>query len=171
GKPGRIRRAPENHLSAPLDPVRRGLLRRAVALGGGAVAAYTAGSARADDALDRNLPPHVPEWSRTLGAPILASPYGVPSKYEASVQRRQSPGLTRTPHSAVAFTPLQNLLGIITPSGLHFERHHAGVPDIDPQRHRLLIHGLVREARVFTMEDITRYPSVSRVHFIECGAN
>lgn len=171
GKPGRIRPAPENYLSAPPDPVRRALLRRAVAVGGGALAAHAAGSARADDGLDRNLPPHVPEWSRTLGAPILASPYGVPSKFEANVKRRESPGLTRTPQSSVAFTPLQNLFGIITPSGLHFERHHAGVPDVDPHQHRLMIHGLVANARIYTMDDIVRFPSVSRVHFIECGAN
>ena len=80
----------------------------------------------------KNLPPNVPEWSRTLGAPVLASPYGVPSKFEANVRRRESPGLTRTPHSSVAFTPLQNLFGIITPSGLHFERHHAGMPGRRP---------------------------------------
>ena len=171
GKRARIRPAPENHLTAPPDPVRRGFLRRAVALGGGALAAHTAASARADDGLDRNLPPHVPEWSRTLGAPVLASPYGVPSKFEANVKRRESPGLTRTPQSSVAFTPLQNLFGIITPSGLHFERHHAGIPDVDPHQHRLMIHGLVANPRIYTMDDIVRFPSVSRVHFIECGAN
>src|SRR4029450_5923948 len=170
-RPGRIRPAPEDHLSAPPDPVRRGLLRRAVALGGGAIAAYTGGSARADDGLDKNLPPHVPEWSRTLGAPILASPYGAPSRFEANVKRRESPGLTRTPQSSVAFTPLQNLFGIITPSGLHFERHDAGIPDVDPHQHRLMIHGLVANPRIYTMDDIVRFPSVSRVHFIECGAN
>ena len=162
-KPGRVRPATDVAAS------RRGFLRRAALLSGGAAAtryAHAAGAAASDDA-----PPSVPDWSRTLGAPILTSPYGVPSRHEASVQRRQSPGLTRTPHSSVAFTPLQNLFGIITPSGLHFERHHSGVPDIDPERHRLLIHGLVRDPRVFTMEDITRYPSVSRIHFIECGAN
>jgi len=163
--PGRIRPAPENHLP---DAGRRGLLRRAAALGG----ALAAGAhAQADDSLGKNLPPNVPEWSRTLGAPILASPYGVPSKYEASVKRRESPGLTRTPQSSVSFTPLQNLFGIITPSGLHFERHHAGMPDVDPHQHRLMIHGLVAKPRVYTMDDIARFPSVSRIHFIECGAN
>ena len=165
---GRVRPAPE----APLS--RRGFMRRAAVLGGGAAAALAGARVAADvaaDAADDGVPPNVPAWSRSLGAPILASPYGVASKYESNVQRRQSPGLTRTPHSSVAFTPLQNLFGIITPSWLHFERHHAGVPDIDPHRHRLMIHGLVRAPRVFTMEDITRYPSVSRVHFIECGAN
>ena len=168
--PGRMRHAPE----APLS--RRGFMRRAAALGGGAAAMLAGARAAAADvagdaAGDDGVPPNVPAWSRSLGAPILAAPYGIPSKYEANVQRRQSPGLTRTPHSSVAFTPLQNLFGIITPSGLHFERHHAGVPDIDPHRHRLMIHGLVRSPRVLTMEDITRYPSVSRIHFIECGAN
>jgi DMSO/TMAO reductase YedYZ molybdopterin-dependent catalytic subunit len=159
---GRIRLAPEH-------PDRRGFLRRAAALGGSAVAA--AASARADDGLTKNLPPRVPEWSRTLGAPILASPYGVSSKYEVNVKRRESPGLTRTPQSSVAFTPLQSLFGIITPSGLHFERHHAGVPDVDPHQHRLMIHGRVREPRLYAMDDLVRFPSVSRVHFIECGAN
>jgi sulfane dehydrogenase subunit SoxC len=121
--------------------------------------------------LSKNLPPNVPEWSKSLGAPALASPYGVPSRYEASVRRRESPGLTRTPHSSVAFTPLQSLFGIITPSGLHFERHHAGVPDVDPHQHRLMIHGLCRNPLIFTMDELMRFPSVSRIHFIECGAN
>ncbi|HVF65767.1 MAG TPA: sulfite dehydrogenase [Casimicrobiaceae bacterium] len=116
-------------------------------------------------------PAPVPPWSKSLGAPILASPYGVPAKHESNVQRRESPGLTRTPHSSVSFTPLQNLFGIITPSGLHFERHHAGVPDVDPDVHRLMIHGMCRNPRVFSVDDLMRFPSVSRIHFIECGAN
>jgi sulfane dehydrogenase subunit SoxC len=142
-------------------------------LSGGVVAAgagAAAGRVAAQD-LDRNLPPNVPEWNKRLGAPILASPYGAPSKYEENVRRRESPGLTRTPQSSVAFTPLQNLFGIITPPGLHFERHHAGVPDIEPQQHRLMIHGLVSTPRIYTLDDIVRFPSVSRIHFIECGAN
>jgi sulfane dehydrogenase subunit SoxC len=73
--------------------------------------------------------------------------------------------------SSVSFTPLQNLFGIITPSGLHYERHHAGVPDVVPDRHRLMVHGLVRAPRLYTLDDIVRFPSVSRIHFIECGAN
>ncbi|MEP6678319.1 MAG: sulfite dehydrogenase, partial [Betaproteobacteria bacterium] len=105
------------------------------------------------------------------GAPILASPYGVPSKFESKIERRESPGLTRTPQSSVSFTPLQNLFGIITPSGLHFERHHAGMPEIDPHQHRLMIHGMVANPRIFTMDDVLRFPSVTRIHFIECGAN
>jgi sulfane dehydrogenase subunit SoxC len=163
--PGRI-------LPAPVaEPVasRRTFLRRAALLGGGALAGSAVPqAARADDG---NLPPNVPPWTRSLGAPILASPYGVPSRFEANVKRRESPGLTRTPLSSVAFTPLQSLFGIITPSGLHFERHHAGVPDIDPHEHRLMVHGLCRNPRLYTIDDLLRFPSVSRVHFIECGAN
>ncbi|HEX4882811.1 MAG TPA: sulfite dehydrogenase [Casimicrobiaceae bacterium] len=168
GRPGRILPAPENHL-APPAPARRGFLKRAALLSGGALAGAAAAARAAD--LSRNLPPSVPEWSRTLGAPVLSSPYGAPSTFEANVRRRESPGLTRTPHSSVSFTPLQSLFGIITPSGLHFERHHAGMPEVDPHQHRLMIHGLVREPRIFTMDDLMRFPSVSRVHFIECGAN
>ncbi|MEO8346553.1 MAG: sulfite dehydrogenase [Betaproteobacteria bacterium] len=164
-KASRIRLAPEQHRKATTDTSRREFLRGAAA----ALAVGAASSAAADPA--KNLPPNVPEWSRTLGAPILASPYGVPSAFAASIKRRESPGLTRTPFSSVAFTPLQNLFGIITPSGLHFERHHAGVPNVDPLQHRLMIHGLVANPRIYTMDDLMRFPSVSRIHFIECGAN
>jgi sulfane dehydrogenase subunit SoxC len=151
-----------------IDPraARRGFLKRAALVTGAALAAARA--ARADDA---DLPPNVPPWTRALGAPILASPYGQPSRYEANIVRRESPGLTRTPYSSVAFTPLQNLFGVITPSGLHFERHHAGVPDVHPADHRLMIHGLCRAPRIYTMDDLMRFPTVSRIHFIECGAN
>ena len=167
-RPGRIRPAPEAMQRLATAEERRLFLRRTLALGGGLLATTVS---RAADDFSRNLPPNIPEWQTTLGAPILAEPYGVPSKYEANVRRRESPGLTRTPHSSVAFTPLQNLFGIITPSGLHFERHHAGVPLIDPHQHRLMVHGMVGRPRVFSMDDITRFPSVSRIHFIECGAN
>ncbi|MEO8303768.1 MAG: sulfite dehydrogenase [Betaproteobacteria bacterium] len=170
GRTGRILSAPE---ALGAGSARRAFLRRAATLGGGALAtgaALGAGRALAED-LDRNLPPNVPEWSRGLGAPILASPYGVPSKFESKIERRESPGLTRTPQSSVSFTPLQNLFGIITPSGLHFERYHAGMPEIDPHQHRLMIHGMVANPRIFTMDDVLRFPSVTRIHFIECGAN
>ena len=158
--PGRIQPAPE----------RREFLRRTLILGGATVATAATVRAGAQD-LSRNLPPNVPEWQTTLGAPILVHPYGLPSRYEANVKRRESPGLTRTPQSSVSFTPLQNLFGIITPSSLHFERHHGGMPEVDPHQHRLMIHGMVANPRIFTVDDVVRFPSVSRIHFIECGAN
>lgn len=117
----------------------------------------------------------LPEYSRGLGQPVVTDGYGKPSKYEANVQRRQSPGLTQTKQASVSFAPLQSLFGIVTPSGLHFERHHQGWWDMDPRRHRLMINGsderLVKTPLVFTMDDLMRLPSVSRFHFIECGAN
>jgi sulfane dehydrogenase subunit SoxC len=60
---------------------------------------------------------------------------------------------------------------MITPAGLHFERHHSGVPDIDPEQHRLLVHGLVRRPLIFTVGALLRYPMVSRIHFLECSGN
>ena len=69
------------------------------------------------------------------------------------------------------FTPLHRLDGIITPSGLCFERHHGGVAEINPADHRLMINGLVDKPLVFTMEDIKRMPRVNKVHFLECAAN
>jgi sulfane dehydrogenase subunit SoxC len=156
-QPGRIQPAP----AAP----RRAFLRRALALAGGAAAA-SAARAQGDPAI-LELPAH----STGLGLPVAARGYGLPSQYESNLQRRESPGLTRVPQASVAFAPLQGMFGILTPSGLHFERHHQGWWDIDPRRHRLMVMGSVREPRVYTMDDLMRLPSVSRIHFIECGAN
>ena len=121
----------------------------------------------------------LPEHSKGLGQGVASEPYGQPSKHEANVQRRQSPGLSQTTQASVAFAPLQSLFGIVTPSGLHFERHHQGWWDIDPSKHRLMVHGgegpsgaaLVKKPHVFTMDELMRLPSVSRFHFVECGAN
>ena len=77
----------------------------------------------------------------------------------------------RDPSPTSSRTPLQDLHGIITPSDVHFERHHAGVAQVDPREYRLLIHGLVDRPIVFTLEDLLRFPSVSRIHFLECSGN
>jgi len=78
----------------------------------------------------------------------------------------------RLPRSATgAFTPHQDLMGTITPSDLHFERHHGGVPDIDPKRYALLVHGMVERPMVFTLDDLKRFPQVSRICFLECSGN
>lgn len=95
-------------------------------------------------------------------------PYGERSSFESSV-RTVNP--SATPGTGSSRTPLQDLCGIITPSSLHFERHHAGVPAIAPQNHRLLIHGLVDRPLIFTTEELRRLPAVSRIHFIECAGN
>src|SRR5947209_15480312 len=71
----------------------------------------------------------------------------------------------------ISYTPLQDCCGIVTPADLHFERHHAGVPAIDPQRYKLLIHGMVERPTVFDLEALKRFPSVSRLCFLECSGN
>ncbi|HEX5697942.1 MAG TPA: sulfite dehydrogenase [Rhodoferax sp.] len=114
----------------------------------------------------------LPAHSVGLGQGVAQNDgYGKPSQFESGVQRRQSPGLTQTTQASVSFAPLQSLFGIVTPSGLHFERHHQGWWDIDPSKHRLMINGMVKSAKVFTLDEIMRLPAVSRFHFIECGAN
>jgi sulfane dehydrogenase subunit SoxC len=147
---------------------RRKLLAGGVALAGSAASvALPAGSA---GAADDNLPPQVPSWMKEQGAPFLSPPYGQPSPFEKDVIRRpRAPTPTNT--AASSMTPWQNLHGIITPNGLHFERHHAGVPAIDPDQHRLVLHGLVNRPLIFTMEDIVRFPSESRIYFLECSGN
>ena len=70
-----------------------------------------------------------------------------------------------------SLSPLQDLTGTITPADLHFERHHAGVPSIDPSRHTLLIHGLVQTPLMLTVDEMRRFPQVTRQYFIECSGN
>lgn len=109
----------------------------------------------------------VPAWMKAPGAPLRG--YGERSRYE-KIERPTSsvPGTTGSGSSR---TPLEHLEGIITPSSLHFERHHSGVPDIPPDAHRLLIHGLVDRPLTFDLASLSRYPLVSRIHFIECSGN
>ena len=106
------------------------------------------------------------EEPSALGRPV--SRYGERSPYEKT--GRLVPD-TKTPEAASSRTPLADIHGIITPSSLHFERNHSGVPTIDPARHRLLIHGMVERPLVFTVDEIRRLPSVSRILFLECSGN
>lgn len=184
-QPGRLLKAPESFLDASgIRQVfsegkagRRDFIRNAFAAAGAAVAAPLAMSAPGappPDGGDSNIL-ELPAHSKGLGQPVVTDGYGKPSKFESNVQRRQSPGLTQTTQASVSFAPLQSLFGIVTPSGLHFERHHQGWWDIDPSKHRLMINGsddkIVKSPQVFTMDELMRLPAVSRFHFIECGAN
>ena len=101
-----------------------------------------------------------------LGAPRRA--YGERSPFEKSARYFRE---SITPESGSSRTPLQDLFGIITPSALHYEVLHSGVPEIDPRSHEVLIHGLVERPLIFAMEDFYRLPSVSRIHFLECAGN
>lgn len=151
-----------DHKSAPS---RRSLIRGALAFGG--AAAVPASARAAGDPAITEIQP----WTQYLGDGVDARPYGMPSEYEADVVRRDVPWLTADPVSSVNFTPLHELDGIITPNGLCFERHHAGIAEIDPAEHRLMINGLVDKPLVFTMEDIRRFPRENRLYFLECAAN
>jgi sulfane dehydrogenase subunit SoxC len=144
---------------------RRKFIKLGAALAGGAL--FGRGVAQANDA----FPPKDAPWSQSLGPGIVDRPYGQPSQFVKDVIRRNVPWLTASRESSVSFSPLQELNGIITPNGLFFERYHAGRPTVDPAQHRLMIHGLVERPIVLTMRDIERFPSVSRIHFLECPAN
>lgn len=158
---------------ADLKPVAGGgLLDRRLLLKGGIVLASAQAAASALSAADIKGPspldPSDPPWLHGTGGPFTG--YGTPSKLEKYVVRNI--GGNRTPAGdGVSWTPLEDLEGIVTPSGLHFERHHDGVPDIDPTLHRLVIHGLVRKPLEFKVDDLLRYPMQSRFLFIECGGN
>jgi sulfane dehydrogenase subunit SoxC len=105
--------------------------------------------------------------AKVLGGPIR--PYGERSRFEQAV--REKPPASMTDERGATFTPLNETLGIITPSALHFEVHRGGVPDIDPHKHRLLIHGMVDRPVVLSVEEIKRLPSTSHILFLECAGN
>lgn len=147
---------------------RRRVLNLGLAGAGAAAMAPTLASAQTPDPLivERQ------EWTQYLGDGVNAKPYGVPSKFEKDVVRREVEWLTASRQSSVSFTPLHALDGVITPNGLCFVRHHGGEAEIDPDKHRFMINGMVDKPLVFTMEDIRRMPGrVNRVYFLECAAN
>ncbi|HQT74106.1 MAG TPA: sulfite dehydrogenase [Acidiphilium sp.] len=144
---------------------RRGLFRLGAAFGAIATAAST--GARAATV----APPADNAWSNALGAGVDSRAYGRPSRFEKNVIRRYVPWLSPTRNADASFTPLQDHHGIITPNGLFFERYHSGRPSIDPKDYRLMISGRVKRPLLLTLDQLMRYPSVSRIHFIECPAN
>ena len=166
-----MKTSPKNRTSVELKDLQvaagNGLLdRRSFLRGGAAFAAAISGYSMAQSAFAEPLPDD--PWSKAPGGLVPA--YGVPSRFEKSVARTLSNpnGEPRTSH---ARTPHHLLGGTITPNGLHFTISHAGNPDIDPDKHRLVIHGLVKRPLVFTLDTLARYPMLSRMTFVECGGN
>jgi sulfane dehydrogenase subunit SoxC len=150
-----------------LTPVAgNGLLHRRAFITGSASAAAGLGFLVASPApaQDRAVSPGMTVPGRGM------EPYGQRSSFEDYVVRSvgSRPG---TVGSGASRTPLEHLEGAITPSALHFERHHNGIPDIDPSEHRLLVHGLVDRPLFFDLESLSRYPLVSRILFLECSGN
>jgi sulfane dehydrogenase subunit SoxC len=140
--------------------------RRAFLRKGAILAATTSGyvvskSARAEPLADD-------PWSKTPGS--VSKPRQQPSRFEDKVGRTLS-NPNGEPRNSHARTPHQMLNGMITPNDLHFTIIHAGTPDIDPDQHKLVIHGLVKRPLVFTLDALARYPMVSRMSFVECGGN
>jgi sulfane dehydrogenase subunit SoxC len=148
---------------------RRAVLRGALA--GGAAALTGAAPGAQAQSNPANLPPNVADWTKMLGEGVAARTYGKPAKYEAHIGRRDVSWLTASPQSSVSFTPLHEIDGIITPNGLCFERHHAGIAELDPADYRLILHGFVDKPLIFTLDDIKRMPRVNRAYFCECAAN
>lgn len=150
----------------PLSPDRRSFLGRGMSLAGLAVASGAAAT------VSRAEPLPVPESNKTMGRGIPQTDYGMPIEYEDHFKRTRSDVfVNRQNLSDWSMSPLQYQQGIVTPNGVFFERHHNGVASIDPEQHRLAIHGLVERPLLFTMSDLMRYPSVSRFHFLECSGN
>ena len=144
-----------------------GLLdRRAFLRGGSALAAAVTGYALAKSASAETLTDR--PWSLAPGEAVPG--YNLPSRFERNAVRSLS-NPNNEPRTSHARTPHHLLNGTFTPNGLHFTISHAGNPDIDPEQHRLAIHGLVKRPLVFTLDSLSRYPLVSRMHFLECGGN
>jgi sulfane dehydrogenase subunit SoxC len=160
-------RAKDKSGAPPGEPAAgNGILNRRLFLEG----TLAAGAATVGASAATAQPLAIEPWMKTPGAGFEA--YGQPSKFESKVTRLiPPPANPATQGVGTARTPLHLLDGIITPSGLHFERSHSGIPNIDPDRHRVVIHGLVKRPLVFTLEALSRYPMESRIAFVECAGN
>jgi sulfane dehydrogenase subunit SoxC len=164
-----------NSLNLEVDQVagnglldRRLFLKKGLQFGAITTLASTTTLATAKSEIQKNIDPANLPWMHEPGQPF--SIYGTPSSFEDNVVRYPSPN-ELVSGNGVSWTPLHLMEGSITPNGLHYERHHNGVPQIDPKAHRLLIHGLVKQDLIFSIDDLLRYPMQSKICFIECGGN
>jgi len=144
-----------------------GLIDRRALLGRGVVLAGAMGAGIGPSAAGAEPLAEDP-WSLEIGE--ATPPYQMRSKFEAKVVRTLS-NPDNEPRNSHARTPHHLLAGTTTPNGLHFTINHGGIPVIDPDKHRLVIHGLVKQPLEFSLETLSRYPQVSRVTFLECGGN
>ena len=144
---------------------RRRFIAGTIGLAGVTVGAARGAFAAPLGAVDHPVPA---DAAKAPGYPLEDASYGARSQFETEVRERYK---TATQLSSWTLTPLQDSVGIITPSGLHFERSHAGTAVIDPARHTLYVHGRVSQPRKYAMRDLKRFPSVSHLLFIECSGN
>lgn len=151
------------------DLTRRGVLTAGASFGGAMLAGSAAQAHEGQAPPGADLHPVPDDPTSVQGQPVLSDGgYGARSQFESEIRWRYP---TATAQSSWSMTPLASGHGIVTPSGLHFERHHAGIPTIDPREHTLILHGMVDEPMRFTIDDLMRLPSESRIHFIECSGN
>lgn len=137
--------------------------------------ASTLGAVSLAQAQEKKAPPGAVQFpvpadpTKEQGRAVAADGgYGSRSQFETEVRWRFP---TANENTSWSMTPLDKSIGNLTPSGLHFERHHGGIPTIDPSRHSMIVHGMVNTPKKFTMTDLKRFPSVTRKYFIECSGN
>jgi sulfane dehydrogenase subunit SoxC len=151
---------------------RRNFFKKTAALSATAIAGTSLLAGTKAMAEDDPFIMNTPSWGHKIGYPVTKNRYGMPSPYEHNVTRRNAKLLSSGNWQAsIAMCPIQDLSGIITPNGLFFSRCHGGIPTINPNEWRLMIHGLVEKPLVMTLDELKRYPRVSRTHFVECPAN
>jgi len=160
------------HDAENVSAERRNFFKKTAALSATAIAGAGMLSGTRAMAEDDPVIMNTPDWGHKIGYPVTKNRYGMPSPYEHNITRRNAQLLSSGNWQAsIAMCPIQDLSGIMTPNGLFFSRCHGGIPTINPNEWRLMIHGLVEKPLVLTLEQLKRYPNVSRVHFVECPAN
>jgi sulfane dehydrogenase subunit SoxC len=157
-------RSDEHPIDTALRAGRRSFVLGSVATAAAAAAWPARGATPSADAV-HDVPD---DPSKVPGYPMADESYGARSQFEKSMRSRYK---TATDLSSWTFTPLQDSIGIVTPSGLHFERSHAGTAVIDPAKHQLFVHGMVQRTKKYSMRDLRRFPSLSRLMFLECSGN
>ncbi len=159
----RMRRKRDGDEALPGEESSQTMTRRDLLLGAAGAAGASVLPRGLGAPVTGQVPQTVPDPTKVLGRP--ATPVGSRSEFEAPAR------IVSSSAGGVSRSPIQNLTGVITPSDLHFERHHAGVPVIDPADYSLLIHGMVERATVFDLDDLKRFPSRSTPYFVECAGN
>ncbi|WP_345988347.1 sulfite dehydrogenase [Sulfurimonas sp. HSL1-2] len=160
------------HDAENVSAERRNFFKKTAALSATAIAGAGMLSGTRAMAEDDPVIMNTPDWGHKIGYPVTKNRYGMPSPYEHNITRRNAQLLSSGNWQAsIAMCPIQDLSGIMTPNGLFFSRCHGGIPTINPNEWRLMIHGLVEKPLVLTLEQLKRYPNVSRIHFVECPAN
>lgn len=152
--------------SSRRDFFKKSIMYSAGALGAGSFLLPTSANANEKEIMQEA------QWSTKLGDPVNKNLYGLPSAYEHNNIRRTHDLLSSgDAYASISMCPIHESEGIITPNGLFFTRNHGGTAQVDPNKWRLMIHGKVKKPIVLTLDELKKYPSETRIYFIECPAN